>query len=540
MSWYRIDMPARVEDLEGLAAIFTAPIITAPLVLWNEGAGLRALLLDPATAEWLRAEGLDVRPAPAPEPLPAEPFVCEPTALGTIRELRFAAALVVPKRVEKLVAKLEKGLLLRRIPETRALVGWVESVRRSNYTAFQAYIVKLRSGDNDKPARKLLEMRKPHRRSVLLAPNGLAALLEGLSWARFVNPVAREEMERGACVVALSAVREAPGRLVPVLRVGMRERTNNSITLVGEPGTGKSMLLRFLTWQLHRFRYPENVIIFDFSGEYSFLERYGFQRRRACVDFFINPLSLGPRLTAEVIQEVVAGVWGDRMTPIQVEDVLFPALLKSHTLFDAYRLIVEMERSAVREDLRTAAAAVLRRLRGILTPALAAQGELPRGRVVIDLTPIEGEAGKVALVLTALQWIYLDPRPVLVVIDDASKLGPECSILDRVVMHLRKHDVHVWAAVQEPELAPRALLQAAHLLFFRSRSRLAQQLSAPANPAALHSLEFVYEGRAYPVYAMPAELTGPREVAKPIPFSKVAAERNVDPIDLMEAYVQTL
>ncbi|MEM1715799.1 MAG: radical SAM protein, partial [Thermofilaceae archaeon] len=28
------------------------------------------------------------------------------------------------------------------------------------------------------------------------------------------------------------------------------------------------------------------------------------------------------------------------------------------------------------------------------------------------------------------------------------ELGPECSILDRVVMHLRKHDVHVWAAVQ--------------------------------------------------------------------------------------------
>jgi len=118
------------------------------------------------------------------------------------------------------------------------------------------------------------------------------------------------------------------------------------------------------------------------------------------------------------------------------------------------------------------------------------------------------------------------------------ELGPECSILDRVDMHPRKHDVHVWAAVQEPELAPRTLLQAAHLLFFRSRSRLAQQLSAPANPAALHPLQFVYEGRAYPVYAMPAELTGPREVAKPIPFSKVAAERGMDVVELMELYTR--
>ncbi|MEM1523271.1 MAG: hypothetical protein QXU69_09595, partial [Thermofilaceae archaeon] len=461
MSWYRIDMPAReLEDLEGLAAI-----LTAPFVVWNEGEGLRAPL-EPSVAEWLRAEGLDVRPASAPEPLPAEPFVCEPTALDAIMKLRFAAALVVPKRVEKLVAKIERGLLLRRIPETRALISWIESVRRNNYTAFQAYIVKLLSGKSDKPARKLLEMKKPHHRAVLLAPNGLAALIEGLSWARFVNPPRGEELRFGfACAPALSAVREKPGKLVAVLRVGMRPQGNNSITLIGEPGTGKSALLRFLTWQLHRFRYPENVIIFDFSGEYSFLERYGFQRRSACVDFFMNPLSsLGPRLAAEVVQEVVAGVWGERMSPIQMEDVLFPALLKSSTLFDAYRHIVEMERSAAREDLRTAAAAVLRRLRGILTPALAAQGELPRGRVVIDLTSIEGEAGKVALVLTAMQWIYLDPRPVLLVVDDASKLGPECSILDRVIMHLRKHDVHVWAAVQDPELAPRALLQAAHLL----------------------------------------------------------------------------
>lgn len=533
-TWYRLDVNPQGEELEELAAS-----LQTPFVIWNDGGGLRALL-HPATAELLKP-WVELQPSGAPEPLPAEPFVCEPTALHALRELRFAAALVVPKRADKLVAKYEKALLLRRIPETRALVSWIESVRRANYTAFEAYILKLRSGKGDKPARKLLEMKKPHRRPVLLAPSGLAALLEGLSWARYVNPVRREELRFGfACAPALSAVRERPGKLVAVLRIGMRPQGNNSITLVGDPGTGKSTLLRFLVWQLHRFAYPDNVLVFDFSGEYAFLERYGFQRRRACVDFFINPLSLGPRLAAEVVQEVVAGVWGERMTPIQVEDVLVPALAKSQTLFDAYRIVTEMERSAAREDLRTAAAAVLRRLRSVLTPALAAGGELPRGRVVIDLTPIEGEAGKVALVLAALQWLYLNPRPVLVVLDDASKLGPECSILDRVVMHLRKHDVHVWAAVQDPELAPRALLQAAHLVLFRTRSRLAQQLAAPANPALLHPMQFVYGGRTYPVYALPDEIVGPREAARPIPFSKVAAQRGVDPVELMELYAQTL
>jgi len=72
VSWYKLDVPAhQEEELEGLATA-----LQTPFLLWNDGSGGLRALLDPTTAERLKAYGCGVEPARRIRLTPGPPWGC--------------------------------------------------------------------------------------------------------------------------------------------------------------------------------------------------------------------------------------------------------------------------------------------------------------------------------------------------------------------------------------------------------------------------------------------------------------------------------
>jgi hypothetical protein len=244
---------------------------------------------------------------------------------------------------------------------------------------------------------------------------------------------------------------------------------DNSLFLCGAPESGKSLALDHYLTQV-----PENwnALVIDPTGEHAVLAKWGFAVLRAGVDVKVNPLALGER-AFDVLEGVLESLWRrgeERELTAPKLEVLREAVSNAKSLWDVYRNVARTLEGAQREDVRSAAFGLKRRLEPmLLCPALYGEGaELPSGRAVVVTQLGRGEA-ELAFIYTLLHMVYSAAKAGrwqgVVVIDEVDQLG-DAEIVNRICDELRKYGVSVWAAGHSVEGVPSKLLNARYQLYF--------------------------------------------------------------------------
>jgi hypothetical protein len=339
-------------------------------------------------------------------------------------------------------------------------------------------------------------------------------------------------------------------RLAKDLTLTFGDKRDNSLLLCGAPGTGKSIILDTMLAQV-----PEwwNLLVLDPTGEHAILEKLpdkGYAVLRAGVDVFLNPLELGPAGAFDVVTGVIEGYWGERPSPI-VSQTLSRALQGSKNLAEVYERVEKVLAGSSREDERSAAAALLRRLEPLLScPALYGLELLPRGKVVIDMSTIESEAAKAAFALTALHAVYSSAKlgkwRGIVVVEEADRLG-DCVVVNRISDELRKYGVSVWAVGHSLSRIAKKLADARYQLYFATTDSDTLKAVDPKGEV-LPKLTFaqaLVRIRGFTPFT--TSLLFDREAARskavfkarsPLPVSEVAAKYGVDSRRLAALYAE--
>ena len=325
------------------------------------------------------------------------------------------------------------------------------------------------------------------------------------------------------------------------LRFGRGE--DNSVLLLGAPGTGKSTVLDTILSRVHE---GWSVLVLDATGEHEVLGRYGYVVLRAGLDLRINPLSLGPAAAFDVLKGVIEGYWREEMSAAKGE-VLRRALRRARNLAEALAEIERALESPV-EGERDAAAALLWRLEPLLAcPALYGEGgALPEGRVVVDMSAIEDEASAAAFALTVLHLVYsaakLGEWRGLVVVEEADRLG-DCDVINRIADELRKYGVSIWAVGHSLARIARKLADARYQLYFQTTDPDTLRLVDPGGevlPRLSFAQALVRVRGSQPFAASlrfdPGLARGEHKRRPPIPVTAVAARRRVDPRALAAAF----
>jgi len=327
----------------------------------------------------------------------------------------------------------------------------------------------------------------------------------------------------------------------------LREGSDNSLTIIGAPGTGKSSFLDYLLSKLEGW----NVLVLDVTGEHRLLERHGYRVLEAGVDLFINPLAMGVDVAYSVILGVIEAAWREKASPI-VAYTLYTALQKSGTLLDAYSHVEKLLSSSRQEDERAAAGALIRRLRPMIHPALLGHGDLPRGRTVVDLSPLPEEAKNI-FSLSALYLAYFSAVrggwSGIIVLDEADRLG-DTEVANRIADELRKYNVSIWAVGHSLARVARKLADAGTLMVFATNDpdnlETLATVTGWRDAGLLGKLAYgqalVVRRGLQPVIAslyIPAEFRSRSANVNPcLRFEDTARRHGADPLELMKLYVE--
>jgi hypothetical protein len=423
-----------------------------------------------------------------------------------------------------------------------------------------------------KPAVKLLEA-KPKRlkRAPLWLTRGqLEQLLHALS------VVYREDW--GGIEVALAR------DFSIALRLGAG---NNNILVVGGSQTGKSTLVGSLLAQLARRSWPDNILVLDWTGEYTFLERYGFRVLEA-LDPVCNPLALGPAAALEILQQAAYetvesergkfGMWGlreteravmeaEREAAEELEAAVEEGSERGGTLVDVLRALEKRLGSVRTQNERDAVLAALYRVELVLHPALCArEWALPTGKVVVDLSRLPSARVKRAVALTMLRMILASAgkwRGLVVVDEIQSYLVPrggelDCPVVTDIANQLSKFGVAIWGVGQQLHLVPAGLRTVRAKAVFRQTdpdALRAVELSMGRGAAeVVRSLPprqfYLFADCSVPAVRTPppiAEEVAPlmaaskraREGAQ-LDFQQLAARLGFEYADLVELYIRCL
>jgi hypothetical protein len=303
-------------------------------------------------------------------------------------------------------------------------------------------------------------------------------------------------------------------RLVDGYNLRFARGMDNSIAIIGAPGTGKSVLLDYL---LSRVPEDYNVIVIDPTGEHASLKAFGYRVALTGVDAKLNPLGLFSKQEAvEVLRGALEAYWGERLSPIVVF-TLDRCAQGAGDLAGVVGCVEEVAASSQREDERNAAAALLRRLQPMLSPALLGEEPLPYGRVVVDLSAVPGEEAKTAFAITLLFGVYVAAKSGgwegIVVVDEADRLG-DVDIVNRSADELRKYNVSIWAVGHSVSRVARKLMDARVRLFFATSDpeniRYLQMLNVKADPSRLQTGQALILARGEPYRLI--SITVPREI----------------------------
>lgn len=534
LKWFRVLEP----PLSGLAEeALRSFLLSLPRgMLYNDGFGL-------VIGAPVEPRGLRVEPWFPPRSARARPW--RTSELAPQPQLEVGVVSFKARRWRG----LGRGVTLSMLTELQR--EWVDEVLAAGRLFFSACAVEFESlrpeGRGCKYVERVLSFKRPALayRPMALSPSGLIKLAKSMSRVAFIDPPRRVDAALGAAAVVRVADR-------PMLHVGLISRRNNSMLIVGAPGTGKSVLVdRMLAHLLERgYSYPENIVILDPTGEHgAALLAYGCEVLGAGTELFINPLSLGPAIAREILEatpvEIMDGKWGYGPG---ASSALFSALSQSRTLADTLEVLGRFAAAAAKAEDRDAALAALRRLERLLHPALCGSGGVPRGRVVIDLSTMETVEQRAAFSLALLYRVYYEAQrgawSGLLVVEEADRFGPHCDILNRVADELRKHDVHVWAAAHDVSRVPSALRGAKLVLFFRvgeeGALRYARELGFE-RPTTLPAFTLVDSFGVKRSFDPPPQLLNRRAPwAIPLPLSAVASREGVRVHKLVREYVANM
>ena len=584
--WYK------VRKSRGLEGLDQYPVF----ILWNSGDGLRLALPKgsrPPGEGWLLARSGEPRARPA-VPLTLEDLRLE-RLLGAVvlSPVPYAEVLKHYGRFMASYRRVQVAGGWGALEELERARVWWEEAEKGGFRVYVGYGLRFpgsgevvragllarvrvgeleeraRKGDEGarrawerllKPAERLLEARPRRlgRGRLALTHGQLERLLRALS-------VAYRE-DRGGAEVFLAedfsiAVQLGSG--------------NNNLLVVGESQTGKSTLVGCLLAQLSESPWgPETILVFDWTGEYTFLEGHGFRVLEA-LDPVCNPLALGPRVALGILEEAAYEHFqserGRLSPPVaeQAEKALMEAFEAGGggTLVDVVRSLRVRAQRARSEDERTAALAALRRIWPLLHPALCArEWALPQGRVVVDLSRLPDERVKRAVTLTMLRMVYASAGRWrgLIVVDEIhsyivpTPAGPDCPTITLIANQLSKHGVAIWAVGQQYHLVPSGLQGARAIVVFRQTH--AEALRAVAYSLGSEAVEIVRSlpPRRFYLFAdcsVPAvrapppvvERVAPRMVERrrvreggQLDFTAYAARFGVDYAELVELYVKYL
>ena len=617
---------ARASRIEPTANAATTPFVSSALcpralrqypafILWNGGDGLR--LAVPKGAKKPEGRGWSLAKRGEPRPWPAAPLteedlakekllgalIASPVPLGEAKK-NYGRFMRNYRRAQAL-AQMGKGKVLEELEKVKP---WWEEAERYGFEVYaclglrfldlgeevkvgfreRAALADLakraKEGDEKaskawerlaKPAVKLLEAKpKRLRRTPLWLTRGqLERLLHALS-------VAYRE-DRGGIEVFLAedfsiAVRLGAG--------------NSNLLVVGESQTGKSTLVGCLLAQLARWGWPKNILILDWTGEYTFLEKCGFRVLEA-LDPVCNPLALGPAAALEILQQAAYeaaesergkfGIWGlreteralmeaEREAAQELEAAVKEGSERGGTLIDVVRALEKRLGSVRTQNERDAVQAALNRVELFLHPALCArEWVLPEGRVVVDLSRLPGKRVKKAVGLTMLRMILAGAEGEhawrgLVVVDEIhnyivpTPAGPDCPVVTDIANQLSKHGVAVWAVGQQYHRVPVGLQGARAIAVFRqthaealraielSMGREAAEIMRNLPPRQF----YLFADCSVPAVRAPppiAEKVAPLMAAskasrenKQLDFQRLAARLGFEYADLVELYVRYL
>jgi len=554
--WYKVEAALALDELQRYPAF----------ILWNGGCGLHLALPEGAEGP----EGWVLERRGEPEPLPAAPLARgELEALLARAEPLLGAALLSPVPYMEAVKEYAR-FMARYEAAPEGLEGereWWREAEACGFRIYRGFALRfLESGEGvgdraaerveEEAAERLLRSRAERlkRGPLLLTQRQLERLLHALSvvYREPVDPVVAE-LGLGSEVF-----------LARDFSIALRPRANNNVLIVGEPQTRKALAGSLLA-ELSERKYPPNILVLDWAGDYAFLERHGFRVIEA-LDPVCNPLALGPDAALEVLEGAAHQSEEGKLlqkpaVALQVESALFEALKggRDGTLVDAARILRERAQRAEAEWERGAAGEALRALRPFIHPALCTRGwGLPEGRVVVDLGGLPDERVRKAVALTVLRAVYAGRWRGLVVVDEIQNYliptptGPDLPI----IADIAKRGAAVWGVGQHYHLVPSGLLGARAVAVFRQTdpdALRAIELSRGREAAeAVRSLPdwrfYLFAFCSVPAVRIPppsAEAAA-REMAErgraraQLDFAQLAARFGIDLADLVELYVRCL
>ena len=596
-SWFKV---RKSGSLDGLSKY-------PSFIFWNSGYGLHLAVPRGSSSP----EGWAVEECEAPSALPAA--VLPYGELVKAQKL-LGAAIVSPvplpevmKRYSRFRASYERARLAAQWGKGKALEElewarvWWEEAKECDFKVYAGLALRflepaelVRVGLRRVQLRKLEESAERGDEAALRALEGLskpagkllrakAKVMKGPLW------LTHRQLER--VHYALSVVyREAQGAevfLAPDFSIAVRAGSNSNLLVVGESQTGKSTLVGCLLAQLASRPWPENIVVFDWTGEYAFLERYGFRVIEA-LDPVCNPLALGPMAALEILQQAAYeltesergrfGIGGlteaeralmeaERESARELEDAVKEQSERGGTLVDVVRALEGRLGSVRTQNERDAVLAALHRVKLVLHPALCAgRWALPEGRVVVDLSRLPSARVKKAVALTMLRMVYASAgrwRGLAVVDEVHSYLIPagtryDSPTITMIANQLSKFGVAIWGVGQHYHLVPSGLRGARAMAVFRQTDpdALAQVEKSMGREAAetVRNLPprqfYLFADCSVPAVRVPPPLAvrvAPEMVAskasrenRQLDFSQFAARFGIEYADLVELYVRYL
>jgi len=228
---------------------------------------------------------------------------------------------------------------------------------------------------------------------------------------------------------------------------------NNNTLIVGQAGTGKTLFMKSILYRIVEQRFNENILILDFTGEYSGLS--GFTTLFPGVNFFINPLQLPFPMNRDTLFYFIRYVFGREVTPIQYY-ILSEMIGKCESIRDIISSLRDELGRARDEGWRNAYSSIYNRLMPLgEMDAISKITGIPNGYVHLNLSHM-GDQQQTFFSIITLHYLYYLAKygeySAVIVIDEAERIAlplPGANRIDRnivtkIIDELRKYGLFVF------------------------------------------------------------------------------------------------